>query len=795
MKSKSFFSVYKRKIITCIVGFIIINLNFVTIDVNAQCTIIPNATPGPVLTYTAAFGTNATGVAFNPNFNLYYACIAGNPGFSYGTFSTAGVNLYQTNTGFDFRGLWWNPNTNQVEGTGFSNFGLWTSNLNGSGYALNTGTLIYPGQNQPTVQSVGDLDYCANEMLFFNAGTVSRYSRPTGAFIASFPITGCPVPIASLNSNSLGYTGCPGQEIALEDYVNKGILFFNKTTGAYVGTSNLPAAAVTNPTFRFSWANGLAWLYDFPTSSWRSFNVLNGSGGSGAASSNILGNDTTICGGNSYTLNATTAGATYLWNTGATSATLAVNTTGSYNVAITTSCQVTYDTIQVTFSAPFSINLGNDTSICPNVNITLNAGAGYTTYLWNTNANTSSITTNTVGAYSVIVTNAAGCTAYDTINISLYPPLVISIGNDTAVCPITSIVLNPGAGFSSYQWQNLSTGQTYTATTVGNYFVTVTNNFGCVASDTIHITPAPPLPLHVANDTTVCTGTQVTFTAPNGYSAYLWNNGSTNLSYVAPGVGSYSIIVTNNLGCQGFDTVAVSNFVTVQPHIGNDTSVCPGESVTFTIAAPFTNYLWQNNSTANNFSATNVGSYFVHCLDLNGCITGDTAAILSFHPVPPSNAVADSVVCGNIILTMQAPAGFTYLWSDGSTNQTIDINTSGQYSVLLTNNFGCTSNSVFNIGLNCPAQLAMPNAFTPDGDGLNDLFLPRYSKIGSYHIYIYNRWGQLLYETDKLYQGWDGTYQGVKCQTGVYVGMAEYSTNDDQSDIKRVAKGNVTLLR
>ena len=115
---------------------------------------MPNATAGLTLTYLAPSGTNATGVAFNPLLNLYYAVIAGNPGFSYQTFSAAGVSLFQTNAGFDFRGLWWNPMLNQVEGTGFSNLGLWTSNLNGSGYALNTGTLIYPGQNQPTVQSV-----------------------------------------------------------------------------------------------------------------------------------------------------------------------------------------------------------------------------------------------------------------------------------------------------------------------------------------------------------------------------------------------------------------------------------------------------------------------------------------------------------------------------------------------------------------------------------------------------------------------------------------------------------------
>ena len=80
-------------------------------------------------------------------------------------------------------------------------------------------------------------------------------------------------------------------------------------------------------------------------------------------------------------------------------------------------------------------------------------------------------------------------------------------------------------------------------------------------------------------------------------------------------------------------------------------------------------------------------------------------------------------------------------------------------------------------------------------NGRNDRFLPHYYKIGDYHLYVFNRWGQLLYDTDKIYQGWDGTYQGQDCQMGVYVWFADYQTNDLGAGIWRRAKGSVTLIR
>ena len=242
---------------------------------NAQCTPIANATAGISLTYVQTGGTNASGVAYNPILDLYYTAIAGNSGFPLETYDGTGAPLNQTNTGFDIRGLWWNYNLSTLESNGYNTGGIWSFNLDGSGYALNTGTSIFTGNNQPNSQSVGDYDCVADEIVYYSSGTVVRRNRATNALIGTTTITGLPVTTGHLNNNTIFFTDCTGHEYGVVDYVNKRVYFIDKSTGAYAGMSQLPGTAITNNSFRASWANGMAWLYNTGTRTWQSYNVLN----------------------------------------------------------------------------------------------------------------------------------------------------------------------------------------------------------------------------------------------------------------------------------------------------------------------------------------------------------------------------------------------------------------------------------------------------------------------------------------------------------------------------------------
>lgn len=454
----------------------------------SQCVVLENAVQGISYTYVQSGGTNASGVAYNPDFNIYYAVIAGNPGFPYETFDPSGVSLFQTNAGFDFRGLWWNPNANQLEGNGYFAFGLWTSNIDVNGYAQNTGASIFTGQNQPTDQSCGDYDYDTDEIIYYSNGNIYRYSHSTNAFLGSYTLTGMPVPLTYLNSTSVIYTGCPHHEIGLEDYVDKTILLFDKATGAYTCKSQLPNTAVMDGSFHFSYANNLVWLYDVFLRVWTSYKIVEPFN---------IGNDTTICTGSSLVLNAGTTSFNYSWSNGSTDTTTTINSGGIYWLDVTSGVCTSRDTIIISDSscAPLLAFNSSDTDICEKfcVNFFDSSQNNPTAWQWifqggspstSTSQNPSNICYNNAGDYDVtlITTSATG-------NDTLFLPGYISVH---ATPPLPTISQNgyelTASAATGWQWQFNSvdipgaTNQVYTATQTGLYTVIVFDENGCKSS-------------------------------------------------------------------------------------------------------------------------------------------------------------------------------------------------------------------------------------------------------------------------------------------------------------------------
>ena len=658
-----------------------------------QCTILPNAIQRISYSYVQGGGTNASGVAYNPNFNIYYAVIAGNPGFPYETFDANGVSLYQTNGGFDFRGLWWNLRTNEVETTGFSNFGLWTSNLNASGYALNTGTNIYTGQNQPDVQSCGDFDCADNEIVYYFSGSIYRYSRPTGALLGSYALTGIPVPIGNINSTSVVYTGCTGQEIGLEDYIGKQILLFNKANGAYVGASQLPATAVTNTSFRFSYANDMVWLYDVNTRKWTSYSIFSGS----PAGALNLGNDTTLCTGQILVLDAGNPGATYLWQDGSTHQTLTVTQPGQYSVVVTTVCTVARDTIVVSYSgAGGAVNLGNDTTLCNGNTLLLNATVAGATYQWQDGSTNATYNVTTAGNYSVTATIAGGCTSTDAINVAYVSAPVVNLGNDTALCQGQTLTLDATTAGATYVWQDASTNATYNVTAAGNYSVTVSIG-SCTATDAINVTYSPQPVVNLGNDTTLCTGQTLLLDATTAGATYQWQDASTSATFNVTGAGTYSVTVTVNT-CTATDAINVTYSAPLAVNLGNDTALCQGQTLLLDATTAGATYVWQDASANATFNVTAAGNYSV-TVTVNTCTASD-AINVTYSTPPVVNLGNDTALCGGQTLLLNATtANATYVWQDASTNATFNVTVAGNYSVTVTVN-ACTASDVINVTYN-----------------------------------------------------------------------------------------------
>ncbi|HEX6098737.1 MAG TPA: hypothetical protein VF432_20645 [Thermoanaerobaculia bacterium] len=416
---------------------------------------------------------------------------------------------------------------------------------------------------------------------------------------------------------------------------------------------------------------------------------------------------TTFCEGGSVTLTAPAAD-TWLWSNGATSQSITVDGSGTYFVTATNAsgCSATSNPVVVTENAvpaTPSIAASGPTTFCAGGSVTLTAPAGFT-YLWSNGATTQSIAVTASGSHSVTVTNANGCSATSepvavTVNANPETP-VVTAGGPTTFCEGGSVTLTAPAGFT-YLWSNGATTQSINADASGSYSVTVTNASGCSATSnpvvvTENAAPATPA-ITAGGPTTFCAGGSVTLTAPAGFT-YLWSNGATSQSIAVSASGSYSVTVTNASGCSATSapaTVTVNPLPAATVTPSGPTTFCQGGSVTLTAPAGLT-YLWSNGATSQSIVATASGSYSVTVTNANGCSATSTPTAVTVNPLPATPAITaggPTTFCEGGSVTLTAPAGFTYLWSNGATTQSISAGASGSYSVTVTNANGCSATS------------------------------------------------------------------------------------------------------
>jgi len=205
------------------------------------------------------------------------------------------------------------------------------------------------------------------------------------------------------------------------------------------------------------------------------------------------------------------------------------------------------------------VSLGEDLSFCSSY--TIDAG-NFSTYLWDDGSTGSTRTVTASGTYTVSVTNELGCNSSDTIELTANPVPEVDLGEYESIClpPGSFITLDAGNAGSSFLWSDGSVGQTLAVYQSGIYSVTVTNELGCTASDTVTKTIRPsPLVNIGPSDTTICNGITLTLNAASGTGnlSYNWINGSTDSAISVSNSGQYSVIVTNDAGCANYDTINV----------------------------------------------------------------------------------------------------------------------------------------------------------------------------------------------------------------------------------------------
>ncbi|MDP4724365.1 MAG: GEVED domain-containing protein [Crocinitomicaceae bacterium] len=425
-------------------------------------------------------------------------------------------------------------------------------------------------------------------------------------------------------------------------------------------------------------------------------------------------NGTSICQGTSTTLTAPAA-ASYAWNNGATTQSIAVAAGGSYSVIITSAAGCVSNPsapMALTVNQPPVVNvaLSGPTSFCQGGSVSLTATGGVS-YLWNNGSTTATNTINASGTYFPIATDVNGCSTTGTpITVDVLPAPAASITANGPVdfCEGSNVVLAAN-GAGTYAWSNGSTAASIAVNNSGSYAYTVTGANGCTTTTAPTVVTVTPLPVvaSISGANTVCQGANTLFT--NATAGGTWSSSNAAvaavdatgaISGVAGGNATISYVVSNN-GCSTTQTknISVQTAPATSIAVSGPTTFCAGGSVVLTAAAG-SGFAWTNSSTAQSITVTQSGTYGVAVTSGQGCASIAAPVTIDVVAFPVLDAIAgNSAVCvGSATPLTNTTAGGAWTTSNAAVASVsaageVSGNSAGTATIsyTYTNATGCTS--------------------------------------------------------------------------------------------------------
>lgn len=522
------------------------------------------------------------------------------------------------------------------------------------------------------------------------------------------------------------------------------------------------------------------------------------------------------CGTNTGTATANASGGsgtfTYSWNTSPqqNSSTATGLSAGNYSVTVTDAvgCSST-QTVSVANSNGGTASLNSSQNVSCNggnngsATVSVSGGSSPFTYLWSNGQTTSAASNLSAGNYSVVVTDANGCSSSVTVTISQPAALSVtasSTANINCLSPNGSAIANPSGGTSPYiyVWSNGQTTQQLNNLQAGNYSVTITDANGCTTTSTISVA-GPTLPtISISGNTTLCQGDQATLTASGGI-VYSWSAGTTNnpITVSPSSTSTYTVVGADASGCTNTSVISVTVSPPPTANITGSDTICLGSSAVLT-ATGGGNYLWSTNETTFSITISSAGNYSV-IVSIGTCTAAANFSVTTVQN-PTANAGANVVINIGESTTLNASGGGMYSWSPSvglnctdCPNPVASPAATTNYCVYVANSNGCVDSACVTVIVeyNC-TPIYVPNAFSPNGDNENDFFYIYGNCISEMKLIIYNRWGEKVFETTEQKNGWNGEFRGNMEDSAVFSYYFEYSLLNGERKNK---KGNISLMR
>ncbi|MBK9421466.1 MAG: gliding motility-associated C-terminal domain-containing protein [Flavobacteriales bacterium] len=505
-----------------------------------------------------------------------------------------------------------------------------------------------------------------------------------------------------------------------------------------------------------------------------------------------LGPDTVLCQGGILALNAAVPGGSYLWNDGVTTASRSVTNTGIYSVTVTVNGCSSSDQVEVTFDPVPVVNLGPDTAICAYGQVLLNAASPGATFLWNDG---STLEQRMVGAGTwSVVASADGCTASDQVIITSLPTPQAQLPMDTILCGSATWQPDVAQAGAHYLWSNGVITPSLLIDQPGTYTVSV-NIGNCSATAQTVVSIVDMATFTLGPDTILCPGNSVIVGSNAPGVSVLWQDGYVgNMRTIAqPGNFQAQFLLAN---CMAEDALAIQFTPLPALALGPDQVICAGDTLWLDPETGAAQLQWGNGSTTVPLPVSTTGPVTGQ-LTLDGCVSRDTLMVVVRPFIRNVDLGPDRSICADNNITLDAGiAGGYYTWSDGSHLSTLMVDRPGEYRVQVEGPCIFAVDTVRIEQGRCATLVFVPNAFSPDRDGINELFLPSLSDpVDQWSFDVFDRWGERIFHSSSPDQGWDGTKSGKQAPVGVYVWLLHYEALTDMGVEQVLHRGSVTLLR
>lgn len=453
-----------------------------------------------------------------------------------------------------------------------------------------------------------------------------------------------------------------------------------------------------------------------------------------------------------------------------------------------------------------------------NGSINTNVTGGVTPYLfsWSNGATTQNLSNIPAGWYILTITDDHSCTIVDSVYIAEpSDPLLVSLTTTRVTCFGGSdgtlfAEASGGTGPYSYLWSNGNTETEIDSLPAGFYSITVTDYYSNTVSDTIEILQPDAF---VFTDTTIditCFGLSngeidVTITGGTAPYEYEWLNSSYVLAALTEDISNmpadiYTLLITDTLGCTATQSFEITQPDELELDLQVTDAYCYDAStgaISSTVNGGTLNYsyLWSTTDVIADISNIPAGTYYLTVTDNHNCFVIDSAVVsqpdsieIEYSSIPVScKDQSDGIIT---VYPNGGNGNYMYSWDNGETTANIEELLGGDYTITVTDMMGCLGVETITVEVIDIDCISIPSSFTPNGDGVNDVWVIDNSQIyDGFEVNIFNRWGQSVFSSIGTYESWDGTYNGQDMPATTYYYFIRISADSP------MMQGTVTIVR